>query len=52
MDAGTTNQNWNYRNKSKCGKEDHEFSLEKSGMSIGHPGGDVQLEILAWNSRV
>ena len=31
---------WNYRKKSKFGKEDNECSLDKSGVSVGHP--DVQ----------
>lgn len=40
MDAGTTKQKWNYRRKSRFGK-DSEFSLDKSGVSVGHPGGAV-----------
>ena len=35
--AGTTNQNWNYKKKSEQGREDTEFSLDESGVSIGPP---------------
>lgn len=42
MDAGTSKQHRNYRKKSDFRREDNELSLEKSEMSVGHPGGDVQ----------
>lgn len=35
--AGIPNQNWNYRKKSELGREDSEFNLDKSGVSVGHP---------------
>lgn len=38
----TNTEHWNQRKKSKFGREGNKLSLDQSGVSVGHPGGDDQ----------